>query len=183
MHEFIKNVIQDLNKRKYPLSDYILILPNKRSGLFLKKEIRDNSSRSIFSPIIYEIDEFMSMISGIHKISDTELLFDFYKVYLNNTKKDNLESFDEFIGWGKTLLRDFNEIDRELCNTKSLFNYLEAIKDLNHWSNYEKETELIKKYKTFWKSIKTYHKDLSEILYKKRWLFTILMEKEMISAL
>jgi len=178
MHEFIKNVIQDLNKRKYPLSDYILILPNKRSGLFLKKEIRDNSSRSIFSPIIYEIDEFMSMISGIHKISDTELLFDFYKVYLNNTKKDNLESFDEFIGWGKTLLRDFNEIDRELCNTKSLFNYLEAIKDLNHWSNYEKETELIKKYKTFWKSIKTYHKDLSEILYKKRKGYQGLIYKE-----
>ena len=101
----------------------------------------------------------MTMISGIEKISDTELLFEFYGVYLSHASKEH-ETFDEFISWGKTLLKDYNEIDRELCNTNSLFDYLEAFKELNHWSNYEQETELIKKYKTFWSKIKVYHKDL-----------------------
>ena len=44
------------------------------------------------------------------KVSDTELLFDFYKVYEETTNVDNKESFEEFISWGKTLIKDFNEI-------------------------------------------------------------------------
>jgi len=168
VHGFIENVVQDLIRKKYPISDYIFILPNKRSGLFLKREISKASNKTIFSPLIYDIDEFMSLISGIEKVSDTELLFDFYKVYDETTNADNKESFDEFISWGKTLIKDFNEVDRELCNTKSLFDYLEALKELNHWSNYEKETELIKNYKSFWKKIKIYHKGLKDILLKKR---------------
>ena len=168
MHGFIENVVQDLIRKKYPISDYTFILPNKRSGLFLKREISKASNKTIFSPIIYDIDEFMSLISGVEKVSDTELLFDFYKVYEETTNVDNKESFEEFISWGKTLIKDFNEIDRELCDTNSLFDYLEALKDLNHWSNYEKETELIKNYKSFWKKIKIYHKGLKDILLKKR---------------
>ena len=168
MHGFIENVVLDLIRKKYPISDYTFILPNKRSGLFLKREISKASNKTIFSPIIYDIDEFMSLISGVEKVSDTELLFDFYKVYEETTNVDNKESFEEFISWGKTLIKDFNEIDRELCDTKSLFDYLEALKDLNHWSNYEKETELIKNYKSFWKKIKIYHKVLKDILLKKR---------------
>ena len=168
MHGFIENVVQNLIRKKYPISDYIFILPNKRSGLFLKREISKASNKTIFSPLIYDIDEFMSLISGVEKVSDTELLFDLYKVYEEATNLYNKESFEEFISWGKTLIKDFNEIDRELCDTKSLFDYLEALKELNHWSNYEKETELIKNYKSFWKKIKIYHKELKDNLLKKR---------------
>ena len=136
MHGFINSVIQDLNSKDQNLSNYIFVLPNKRSSLFLKNEISKVSNKTIFSPVIYDIDEFMSLISGVEKISDTELLFDFYQVYLENSKEETVESFEEFISWGKMLIRDFNEIDRELCETDSLFNYLEALKDLNHWSSY-----------------------------------------------
>ena len=168
MHGFIENVVQDLIRKNHPISDYIFILPNKRSGLFLKREVSKASNKTIFSPLIYDIDEFMSLISGVEKVSDTELLFDLYKVYEETTNLDNKESFEEFISWGKTLIKDFNEIDRELCDTKSLFDYLEALKELNHWSNYENETELIKNYKSFWKKIKIYHKGLKDNLLKKR---------------
>lgn len=168
MHGFIKNVLKDIIKKKISLTENIFILPNKRSGLFLKREISKISNKTFFSPVIYDIDEFMSIISEINKISDTELLFDLYEVYLKNEKPNNHQSFDEFIRWGKTLINDFNEIDREICNTESLFNYLEAIKELNHWSNYESETEIIKNYKTFWKNIKILYKDLQEVLFNKR---------------
>ena len=168
MHGFIKNVVKKIFSINSNISDCIFILPNKRSGIFLKREISRISNKTIFSPIIYEIDEFMSMISGIEKISDTELLFEFYGAYLEHTKKEKQETFEEFISWAKTLLKDYNEIDRELCNTESLFNYLTAFKELNHWSNYEKETDLIKNYKEFWSKIKVYHKELINRLYEKR---------------
>ena len=169
MHHFIKIVIEKIfadNTRN--ISNNIIILPNKRSRVFLKKEISKVSKKTIFAPKIYDIEEFMSVISGIEKISDTELLFEFYNVYYDHTKDSDKETFEEFISWAKTLLKDYNEIDRELCNTESLFDYLKAFKDLTHWSNYENETTLIKNYKEFWGKIKVYHKDLNNRLAKRR---------------
>ena len=169
MHHFIKNVIEKIfSNKKINISNSIIILPNKRSRVFLKKEISNVSTKTIFAPKIYDIEEFMSVISGIEKISDTELLFEFYNVYKNHTKDSDRETFEEFISWAKTLLKDYNEIDRELCNTESLFDYLKAFKDLTHWSNYEKETTLIKNYKEFWGKIKVYHKDLNDRLARRR---------------
>ena len=161
MHGFIKQVINKIIiSNGTDISKVIIILPNKRSRIFLKQEISKIVKKTIFSPLIYDIEEFMSLVSGINKISETELLFEFYNIYLNQTKKDNQQTFEEFISWAKTLLRDFSEIDRELCDTNSLFDYLNAFKDLTHWSNYEEETDLIKNYKEFWGKIKLYHNDL-----------------------
>ena len=95
MHDFIKDVIQEIFADKTTnISDCILILPNKRSRIFVKKEINRASKKTIFAPKIYEIEEFMSLISGIEKISETELLFEFYNIYSNNTIKNSRETFD-----------------------------------------------------------------------------------------
>ena len=152
MHNFLQDVVKRVSDSKIPFSEYTFILPNKRSALFLKKEISSFHNADIISPKIFEIDEFMQYISGLEKIKDSELYFDFYKCYLeNNSKEDEIQSFDEFISWAKLMLVDFNEIDRELCETQKLFDYVNAFKDLNHWSFEEKENELLKKYILFWR--------------------------------
>ena len=169
MHDFLKNVVRRLSSAKIPFSEYTFILPNKRSALFLKKEISYFQNTNIFSPIIYEIDDFMQHISGFESIDDTELYFNFYECYLNyNSKENEIQSFDEFISWGKLMLIDFNEIDRELCETQKLFDYVNAFKDLNHWSFQEKETELLKKYILFWKNLKPYYNSLTKKLIAKK---------------
>ena len=170
MHDFLKNVVERLSNSKIPFSEYTFILPNKRSALFLKKEIAHFQNANLFSPVIFEIDDFMQHISGFESIEDTELYFDFYKCYLeNNSKVNEIQSFDEFISWGKLMLIDFNEIDRELCDTQKLFDYVNAFKDLNHWSFQEKETELLKKYILFWKNLKPYYNSLAKkLIIKKR---------------
>jgi len=161
MHGFIKQVINKIiHSSGTDISKVIIILPNKRSRIFLKQEISKIAKKTIFSPIIYDIENFMSIVSGVDRISDTELLFEFYNIYLNQTKKKEQQTFEEFISWSKTLLKDFSEVDRELCDTDLLFDYLKAFKDLTHWSNYEKETNLIKNYKEFWGKIRLYHNKL-----------------------
>ena len=169
MHGFIKEVINKIIiSDGTDISKVIIILPNKRSQIFLKQEISRIVKKTIFSPIIYDIESFMSIVSGLDKISDTELLFEFYNIYLNQTKKEETQTFEEFISWAKTLLKDFSEVDRELCDTDSLFDYLKAFKDLTHWSNYEEETDLIKSYKEFWGKIKLYHNELKNRLFNIR---------------
>ena len=170
MHNFLQDVVKRVSNSKIPFSEYTFILPNKRSALFLKKEISRFQNADIISPKIFEIDEFMQHISGFEKMQETELYFDFYKCYLeNNSKKNEIQSFDDFITWGKLMLIDFNEIDRELCETQKLFDYVKAFKDLNHWSFEEKETELLKKYILFWRNLKPYYNSLTKkLLAKKR---------------
>ena len=169
MHYFIKEVVKRLSRSKIPFSKYTFILPNKRSALFLKKEISRFHNADIISPKIFEIDEFMQHISGLEKIEESELYFDFYKCYLeNNSKEDEIQSFDEFISWAKLMLVDFNEIDRELCETQKLFDYVNAFKELNHWSYKEKETELLRKYILFWKNLKPYYNLLTKKLIAKK---------------
>ena len=118
MHGFVKEVINRIIVSDgTDISKVIIILPNKRSRIFLKQEISRIVKKTIFSPIIYDIESFMSIVSGLEKISDSELLFEFYNIYLNQTKKDEQQTFEEFISWAKTLLKDFSEVDRELCDT------------------------------------------------------------------
>ena len=169
MHNFIKDVVKRLSSSKISFSEYTFILPNKRSALSLKKEISIFQNSDIISPIIFEIDEFMQHISGFEKIEETELYFDFYKCYLeNNSKENEIQSFDEFISWAKLMLVDFNEIDREMCETEKLFDYVNAFKELNHWSYQEKETELLKKYILFWRNLKPYYNSLTKKLIAKK---------------
>ena len=78
MHYFIKNAIEKIfTDKTRNISNSIIILPNKRSRVFLKKQISNISKKTIFAPKIYDIEEFMSVISGIEKVSDTELLLNF----------------------------------------------------------------------------------------------------------
>ena len=122
MHGFIIEVINKIIVSDgTDISKVIIILPNKRSRIFIKQEISRIVKKTIFSPIIYDIESFMSIVSGLDKISDSELLFEFYNIYLNQTKKGEKQTFEEFISWAKTLLKDFSEVDRELCDTDSLF--------------------------------------------------------------
>ena len=88
MQSFLHSVLSELTKNKVNLSDCIFILPNKRSGLFLKQALSCTIEKNIFSPDILSIDDFITSLSGLSKISNTELLFEFYSVYQLNTKKE-----------------------------------------------------------------------------------------------
>ena len=87
MQSFLQTVLLELKKNKTNLSDCIFILPNKRAGLFLKEAIADHIDNNIFSPEILSIDDFITSISGLSSISNTELLFEFYSVYKIHTKQ------------------------------------------------------------------------------------------------
>ena len=58
MHHFIKNVIEKIfSDKTRNISNSIIILPNKRSKVFLKKEISNVAKKTIFAPKIYDIED------------------------------------------------------------------------------------------------------------------------------
>ncbi len=183
MQSFLEIILLELKKNKVNLSDCIFILPNKRAGLFLKDTISNSIDKNIFSPEIVSIDDFITSISGLSSISNTNLLFEFYSVYKAHPEKEGKNEFEEFLKWARILINDFDDIDRELSDAEAIFNYLQAINDINHWSLDKDKTSIVKNYISFWNEIKVYYRKLSAHLLKKGKGYQGLIYKEAINNL
>ncbi|WP_299883374.1 PD-(D/E)XK nuclease family protein [uncultured Lacinutrix sp.] len=168
MNSFIFDVLEDLNKKNKNVSDLVFILPSRRAGIFLKKELATVLNKTIFAPIVLSIEEFVEELAQLKSITNTELLFEFYNTYINLTPKKEREPFESFCKWAQILLQDFNEIDRYLIQQDKIFNYLAAIKELDHWSLDNDKTEIVKNYLKFWDKLKFYYKDYTEVLIKNK---------------
>ncbi|WP_250433501.1 PD-(D/E)XK nuclease family protein [Hanstruepera flava] len=164
MTTFIEDVLSDLDRNELKLSELVFILPSKRAGIFLKHYISQSLDEPVFSPSIFSIEEFVEELSDLKSVSNIELLFIFYKSYLKVHTNNDVYSFEEFSKWAQILIQDFNEIDRHLIPQNSIFDYLSAIKEVNHWSVESNKTELVNRYLVFWKRLKNYYFEFKDAL-------------------
>jgi hypothetical protein len=150
------------------LSDTIVVLPNKRAKIFLIEALKKQVDGNILSPEIISIEDFIQDIAAIRTVDPIELLFEFYDVYLSVTEKANQQSFELFANWAKTLLQDFNEIDRYLLEPSYVLSYLKDIEDIKKWGiEVENKTKLLENYIDFWKLLPNYYQTLYAHLLKK----------------
>ncbi|WP_323787559.1 PD-(D/E)XK nuclease family protein [Psychroserpens sp.] len=171
MVSFLNDVIVDLQKKNADFSKLTFILPSKRAGVFLRDQISKHLNKTIFAPHIISIEEFVETLSDLKYANNTELLFEFYKVYLKHTPKAEIEPFDTFSKWAQMLLQDFNEIDRYLVPPNQVFDYLTAIKEIEHqhWSLEENQTTYVKNYLAFWNRLKLFYTELShQLIHNKK---------------
>ncbi len=160
-----EQIKQDYSKR---MDNLVVVLPNKRAKIFLLECLKKHYTDSVFAPEIISIEELIQDISGIRSIDSIELLFEFYLVYAD-IEKQQKEDFDHFANWAKTLLQDFNEIDRYLLKPSYVFSYLKNIEDIKHWAvDLEKRTPLISKYLEFWDKMPVYYQKLYNRLLEKK---------------
>jgi hypothetical protein len=150
------------------LSDTIVILPNKRAKVFLIEAIKNKVNQTVLSPEIISIEDFIQNIAGIRTIDSIEQLFEFYEVYLSITPITQQQSFELFANWAKTLLQDFNEIDRYLLEPSHVLSYLKDIEDIKKWGiEVEDKTRLLENYIDFWKLLPKYYQSLYNHLLAK----------------
>lgn len=150
------------------LFNTIVVLPNKRAKIFLLEALNKQVNTNIFSPKIISIEELIQEVAGIRSIDSIELLFEFYEVYLSITDKKKQQSFELFANWAKTLLQDFNEIDRYLLDPLHVLSYLKDIEDIKRWGiELEDKTPLLEKYIDFWKLLPHYYQSLYTHLFNK----------------
>jgi len=167
MKSFICEVLEKLRTTNHNISELVIILPSKRAGAYLLKELAAITEETIFAPTIYSIEEFTEVISKLQGIDNTVTLFEFYNVYKELTPEDEQETFETFVTWAQSLIHDFNEIDRYLIDYKPFFDYLSGIQDIKHWYLQEEKTELIEKYLAFWKRLPDYYESLANRLLEK----------------
>ena len=56
-----------------------IILPNKRSEVFLKNYLKEKSSKTIWLPEFYTTDEFIIKQSGLNNLDPILTYFELYK--------------------------------------------------------------------------------------------------------
>jgi hypothetical protein len=166
---FLQQLAQEILKNhSEKLSELVVVLPNKRAKVFLLDALKKLVSHNIFAPEIISIEEFIQDVAGIRSIDSVEVLFEFYEVYISTTEKAQQEPFETFANWAKTLLQDFNEIDRYLLDPNHVLNYLENIKEIEHWwEKVENKTELVEKHLAFWKKLPHFYSALYAYLVNK----------------
>ncbi len=183
MGQFIEDVLKDLIGQEVEFSELTFILPSKRARLYLLKTLSSLSAKTQFAPDILSIEEFISELSQLEIISNSELLFRFYSVYLETESISLHDDFESFMGWSQTLLNDFNELDRYLIDPEKILNYLGAIKDLDHWSTQTDHTPLIRDYKAFWNSLYELYSRLTQSLLQDQVGYQGLQYREAVSNL
>lgn len=165
LDKIAKTIIDNYDQK---LSDLVVVLPNKRAKVFLIEALKNATDKTVFAPQIISIEDFVQEIANIRSIDSIELVFEFYEVYLEITAKEKQQTFELFANWGKTLLQDFNEIDRYLLEPNHILSYLKDIEDIKHWSlDAEKRTKMIDSYLQFWDLLPKYYEALYNHLLNK----------------
>ncbi|WP_179348518.1 PD-(D/E)XK nuclease family protein [Winogradskyella pacifica] len=183
MISFIKSVLVDLQKKHLKLEDLYFILPSKRAGVFLKHHLSTLIDQPIFAPQILSSEEFVEELSGLQNLPNTDLLFRLYETYKALTNEEEQESFESFSKWAQILLQDFNEIDRYLIPQEHIFDYLNAIKELHHWSLDPDQTDLVKNHLKFWKQLKNYYTAFTDNLLQSKQGYQGLIYREAVDNL
>ena len=159
MKPFLEKIADRLLK-KFPekMDGIAVVLPSKRSVVFLKKYLSEKITKPIFLPQFYSIEEFIEKISELKVIDNVSLQFYLYKSYLK-VKEDNEESFNDFLNWSNTLLQDFNDIDTNMVDAKMIFTNIQNVKELENWDvdqwsfSSENLSEKQKEYVNFFSSL------------------------------
>jgi len=110
------------------LVDTRIILPNRRSGLFLQRHMARHITQAGWLPQICSINDYVNEESVLRSSDSIDLLFTLYDVYKSHVS--NPEPLDEFYHWGEIMLRDFDEIDKYLVDAQMLFTNIIDLKEL-----------------------------------------------------
>ncbi|GGF20000.1 PD-(D/E)XK nuclease family protein [Flavobacterium limi] len=181
LEKIAATILQDYAERLFEIT---IVLPNKRAKVFLIEALRKQTVKTILSPEIVSIEDFVQEVAAIRSVDPIELLFEFYEVYLSITEKQHQQSFELFANWAKTLLQDFNEIDRYLLEPAHVLSYLKDIEDIKKWGiEVENKTKLLENYIDFWKLLPVYYEVLYSHLLNKGFGYQGLIYREAVKNL
>lgn len=126
---FLQHVAHDLFlKTKGETGRIAVVFPNKRAGLFFSEYLAREAGRPVWAPAYISISELFRQASPLQVADPVKLVCDLYRVF--TTVTGSTERADDFYFWGELLLADFDDADKNLVQTETLFSNLRALNDL-----------------------------------------------------
>jgi CRISPR/Cas system-associated exonuclease Cas4 (RecB family) len=128
MNPFLKQVAKYLYlNHRAELSEYCLVFPGRRAGVFFTAYLNELVETSILSPEVITINELISNLTSLQLADSITLVLKLQEIYSKET--GHHEPLDEFFFWGEILLGDFDDIDKYLLNADDLFRNISDLKE------------------------------------------------------
>ena len=162
METFLSQAAQQIHRRYgRQLDANCVILPNRRSIVFLKKALAAAYGKTFLAPTFFSIADFLISLTGLESISKEEQLLILYNVYTELIKEKNSPDklpLHEFAANAQIMLSDFNDIDANLVDARTLFSSLAEIKQLSFFGKTEEELSHFQRaYLQFFKELGEYY--------------------------
>lgn len=136
-----------LTHHKDELGNCTVVFPNRRAGMFLKKQLSQKVDQPVWSPEVKSLEDFIFRYSPIKKADPLTLVFELFEAFKKH--QQGAEGFESFYFWGEMLLRDFEEVDHYLVNPKQLFHYIKSDRQIAE-DFYFLDEEQVKIIQKFW---------------------------------
>lgn len=131
MNTLLHNIAADLLHRfGNDLSHIAVVFPNKRASLFLDEELARLSDAPVWAPRYITISELFRSKSDLEIADPIMLICRMYDVFVRVT--GYTESIDRFYGWGKLLLADFDDLDKNMAPADRIFS---LVSDLHEYDS------------------------------------------------
>ena len=127
MIPFLKDTAQQLLDSGRELKDLVIVLPNRRTGLFFTRYLGELIDSPVWMPEVKTIEQVFYNLAGNTPADELTLIFELYELY--RQIQEEPEDFDRFYFWGELILKDFNDLDQFLAPAKSVYQNLAEIKE------------------------------------------------------
>ncbi|NSW44208.1 MAG: PD-(D/E)XK nuclease family protein [Bacteroidales bacterium] len=130
MTTFLSEVAHYIYKYNTQFANVVVLMPNRRSCLYLEKELCNLLNHTSWLPQIISLNDWVNQHSSLQTADELLLISHLFKVFKNNYTNKTI-TFDEFYFTGQILLNDFNDLDAELVDAEKLFTNLADIKEIS----------------------------------------------------
>lgn len=135
MIPYLSKIADELVNSHYnEMENFTIVLPSKRAIVFFKHYLSQKINNPVWLPKIFSIEDFIFDLSGLKPLDNLSLQIKLYEVCSQQPINDEPEAIESFLQWSQTLLYDFNEIDRNLVDAKSIYKGLSNIKSMDSWT-------------------------------------------------
>ena len=132
MISFLDETANKISKQfENQLSEIQIIVPNKRTGFHFRKSLAKSVSKTVWSPKIFTIQQYLNFITNFSTIDKLNLIFLLYKSFKKVDNKFDYD-FDSFFNLANIILSDFNEIDSYLVEMKQIFTNIKNIHEIDY---------------------------------------------------
>lgn len=201
MTPFLRLVANDVYDRfNGRLENIAVVFPNKRAALFFNKYLLErNGNAPMWSPHYMTISELFQQGSDLTVGDPILLVSKLYKEYIAPFEKGKtVETLDSFYYWGEMLVRDFDDIDKNLADAKMLFSNIKELRELGNakdtlskeqtesieqfFKNFkpENESDIKKHFQDIWERLFVIYTNFKEALRKDKIAYEGMLYRDVI---
>jgi hypothetical protein len=200
MNTFLEDVANDLfEKLDGDFSKVAMVFPNKRAGLFFNEYLAKRKGEPMWAPDYITISELFASLSDL-KVADPILLVCLlHRIFVDKTGSD--ETLDSFYPWGQLLIKDFDNVDKNLVDADSLFRNMtelneigddlsfldeEQVKALQHFFHdfsLERASMLKQRFNESWNHLNVIYHSYKEALTTEKIAYEGMLERDVIEEM